>query len=190
MIMVARRPLSGSSTTPYACASVTARGMIIMSEANTTALVTEAKLRTDEASPDDRRRASCEPCRTAIMTTKVTRAAAHAHAASGRAFQLASASTIPIRGNAAAARAVIELNTMSGFSFDRPPVRFVTIAASRATGFQAPPERLSKAEERLLQDRHHQPVDDRSPGFLRFDEARLLQDGEMGGHGRLRHCEV
>ena len=87
---------------------------------------------------------------------------------------------MPTAGNAAAARAVIELSTMSGFSFDRPPGRLVTIDASRATGFQAPPERLGKAEKRLLQDRHHQPVDDRSAGFLRFDEARLLQARRNG----------
>jgi len=53
-----------------------------------------------------------------------------------------------------------------------------------------PPERLSKAEQRLLEDRHHQPVDDGPAGFFRFDEPGLLQHREMGRHGRLGHGEV
>ena len=106
--------------------------------------------------------------------------AAHAHAAAGLAFQFASASPIAMRGK----------SSMSGFSFDRPPGHLVVLDASRLLRFQAPPEGLGKAEQRLLQDRHHQPVGDRPSGFLRFDEPRLLQHGEMGRHGRLRHREV
>ena len=50
----------------------------------------------------------------------------------------------------------------------------VVIDASRPLRFQAPPESLGKPEQRFLQHRHHQPVDDRPSGFLRLDEARLL----------------
>src|SRR5215212_10227176 len=127
MIMVVRRPLSGSSTTPYACASVSASGMIIISAPNATPWVTDAKLRTEAASPDDRRKASCERHRTATMTRDITMTAAHAHAASGRAFQLAMASAIPMIGNADPAREEIQLSAMSGFSFDGPLGHLVVI---------------------------------------------------------------
>ena len=99
MIMVVRRiPLSGSSTRPYACASVSASGMIIIKAPNATAPATEATPRTDAASPGDRLQASCERRCTATMTTEITMTAAHAHAAAGLAFQLASASPIAMRG--------------------------------------------------------------------------------------------
>ena len=101
MIMVVRCiPLSGSSTTPYACASVVASGMIIINAPNTTARSTASPLRTAAASPGDRLKASCEPRCTATMTTETTMAAAHAHAAAGLAFQFASASPIATRGKA------------------------------------------------------------------------------------------
>ena len=59
MIMVVRRiPLSGSSTRPYACASVSASGMIIINAPNTTAPATEATPRTHAASSGDRLKAT------------------------------------------------------------------------------------------------------------------------------------
>ena len=191
MIMIVRRiPLSGSSTTPYACASVSASGMIIINAPNTTALATESALRANAASPDDRLEARCQKRCTATMTTDITMTAAHAHAAAGLAFQFASASPIAMRGKADPIRDAIQLSAMSGFSFDGPLRHLGVTDASRPLRFQAPPEGLGKAEQRLLQDRHHQPVDDRPSGFLRVDEPRLLQHGEMGRHGRLRHREV
>src|SRR5262245_8984450 len=191
MIMFVRLiPLSGSSTTPYACASVSASGMIIIKAPNATARAIESTLRTDAASPDDRLKASCERRCTATMTTDITMTAAHANAAAGLAFQLATASPIAMRGKAEPIRDETQLSAMSGFSFDGPPRHLVLIDASPPIRFQIPPEGLGKAEQRLLQDRHHEPVDDRPSGFLRFDEPRLLQHGEMGRHGRLRHREV
>src|SRR5580765_177496 len=203
MIMLARRPPVGSSTRPYACASVIARGMIIISAPKTTPLFTVARVRANPAfttsascrksesvSPrpcfmywvtfDERRKANWKPCRTATMTRNIAMAAVHAQAAAGLAFQLASASAIPRMGNADAACERIQLNAMSGFSFDRPPGHLTLIDASRPLRFQTPPERLGETEQRLLQDRHHQPVDDRPSGFLRVDQPRLLQHGEMG----------
>src|SRR3954470_3730851 len=97
MTMVVRRiQVSGSSTTPYARASVSASGMIIINAPNTTAGATESALRTDAASPDDRLKASCERRCTTTMTTEITMTAAHAHAAAGLTFQLASASPIAV----------------------------------------------------------------------------------------------
>src|SRR3954453_14193283 len=151
MIMVVRRiPLSGSSTRPYACASVSASGMIIINAPNTTAPATEAAPRTDAGSPGDRLKASCEPRCTAPMTTEITMAAAHAHAAAGLAFQLASARPIPMRGKANTVRDEVQLSAMSDFSFGGPLSHLVMIDASRPLRFQAPPEGLGKAEQRLL----------------------------------------
>src|SRR5262245_50494572 len=123
------------------------------------------------------------------MTMNITMAAAHAHPTIGLACQLASASAIPMKGNAAAARSVNDLNTISGFSFGWS-VSHLAATDARATRFQAPPERLGEPEQRFFQDRHHEPVNNRPSGFLRLDEARLLQYGEMGGHGGLRDREV
>ena len=171
MIMIVRRiPLSGSSTTPYAYASVSASGMIIINAPNTTAPATESRLRTNAASPDDRLKARSQKRCTATMTTEITMTAAHAHAAAGLAFQFASASPIPMTGKVEPIRDEIQLSAISGFSFDGPLHHLVVSDASRARRFHAPPEGLGKAEQRLLQDRHHQPVDDRPSGFLRVDE--------------------
>src|SRR4051794_26326482 len=167
-----------------------ASGMTIISAPKTTPLVTSATLRTNAASPIGRRKTNCHPCRTATMTRNIAMAAAHAHAAAGLAFQLASASPIPITGKVDAARDTIELSVMSDSSFDGPLGKLVVTDASGPRRFKAPPERLSKAEQRLLQDRHDQPIGDRPPGFFRVDEARLLQHREVGRHGRLRDGEL
>ena len=104
MLVVRRIPPSGSSTTPYARASVSASGMIIINAPNTTAPATEATPRTHAASPGDRLKASCERRSTATMTTEITMTAAHAHAAAGLAFQFASASPIAMSGKPDAIR--------------------------------------------------------------------------------------
>ena len=85
---------------------------------------------------------------------------------------------------------IIELGTTSGFSF-HSAFWHLSVSDTAATfGFRTPPKRLRKAEQRLLEDRHHQSVDNGPAGLLRFDEPRLLQYGEMRRHGRLRHDEV
>src|SRR5215211_5266226 len=96
------------------------------------------------------------------MIRNITIAAAHATAASGRAFQLATPSTMPMIGNVVTAADEIVLCGISRFSFDGPLAGLVLIAAPRPGLGQAPPERLGKAEQRFLEDGHHQPIADRS----------------------------
>ena len=92
MIMVVQsHPTVRVVHTPYARASVSASGMIIINAPNTTAPATESTLRTDAASPDARLQASCERRCTTTMTTEITMTATHAQAAAGLALQFASA---------------------------------------------------------------------------------------------------
>src|SRR6185436_20701372 len=138
MLVVRRIPLSGSSTTPYARASVSASGIIIINAPNTTAPAIESTLRTDAASPDDRLEASCERRCTTTMTTEITMTAVHAHAAAGLAFQLASASPIAVRGKTDPIRDEIQVNAMSDCSFGGPLRQLVVSDASRPLRCQAP----------------------------------------------------
>src|SRR5687768_4596412 len=119
------------------------------------------------------------------MTANMARGAVQASAASGFAYQLASASTMPTAVNADAALNIIELGTTLRFSFHEALGRLPAADPTGPPGIKAPPERLGEAEQRLLEDRHHQAVDDGPAGFLGFDEPGLLQHGEMGRHGRL-----
>ena len=190
MIMVVRRPLSGVVHDAIRVRECQRQRNDHHQRAEHDGAGTDAKLRTERHLPtnDERRAASSRSA--ATMTTNITRRAAHAHAASGLAYQLASDQHDANGGQCRCGPEEIQLGAMSGFSFDGPLGHLVVSDASGPFRFQAPPEGLGKAEQRLLQDRHHQPVDDRPAGFLRFDEPGLLQHGEMGRHGRLRHGEV
>src|SRR5689334_17237673 len=97
------------------------------------------------------------------MTRNMPTPAAHAGAAAGLAFQLASASTMPIGGSASAATETIRLRAMSGFSFDGAFGRSTPGHTSCPARFQGPSERLSEVEQRLFQHGHDQPVDDHPP---------------------------
>src|SRR5262245_31004611 len=111
------------------------------------------------------------------MTANMARIAVQARAFSGFVYQLASTSTMPTAINADAALNIIEVGGTSDFSF-YPAFGYIPVGNTTGTfRSQTPPERLRKAEQRVFEDRHHQPVDDGPAGLLRFDEPRLLQHG-------------